>query len=130
MDSNALPFPDELYYAKTHEWSQVDENLVTVGLTNVILSKLGEVLYVDLPEDGQKLSQGQIFGTVESVLHVRDLVSPVAGTVIEVNSSVIDNPSLISDHPYDDGWLIRIEMDNEKDLAGLVRSKEYGGLVP
>lgn len=126
--SSSQPLSDELYYSRTHEWSQVDENLVTVGVTRVLLNQIGEVLYVDLPEDGQKLVQGQTFGTIESVLHVHDLASPVTGTVVEVNMSVIEDPSLISDKPFDEGWILRIEMDSEKDLAALVRSKEYAAM--
>lgn len=127
--SSNQPLSDDLYYSRTHEWSQVDENLVTVGITRVLLNQIGEVLYVDLPEDGQKLVQGQTFGTIESVRHVHDLIAPVTGTVVEVNTNVMEDPSLISDKPFDEGWIVRIEMDSEKDLASLVRSKEYASIT-
>src|SRR6267154_6411548 len=91
--------PEEYYYTKDHEWAQVDENLVTVGITEYAQDSLGEVVYVELPETGQKVTQGEPFGVVESVKAVSDLYAPVSGTVIEVNSSITDDPGLINDDP-------------------------------
>ena len=113
--------PEEYYYTKDHEWAQVDENVVTVGITEYAQDTLGEVVYVELPEEGQKVTQGEPFGVVESVKAVSDLVAPVSGTVIEVNMSMQDNPGTLNDDPMNDGWLIRIEMDTEKELANLMR---------
>ena len=80
--------PEEYYYTKDHEWAQVDENVVTVGITEYAQDTLGEVVYVELPEEGQKVTQGEPFGVVESVKAVSDLVAPVSGTVIEVNQRI------------------------------------------
>ncbi|WP_374073490.1 glycine cleavage system protein GcvH [Bdellovibrio bacteriovorus] len=117
--------PEELYYTKNHEWLQVDENLVTVGLTEHALDQLGEVLYLDLPEDGQHAAPGQVLGSIESVLRIHDLASSINGTVLEVNLSLTEDPNAINDDPLGEGWLFRIEMDSERDLVGLMRSKEY-----
>lgn len=121
--------PEEYYYTKEHEWAQVDENVVTVGITDFAQDTLGEVVYVELPEEGQKVTQGEPFGVVESVKAVSDLVAPVSGTVIEVNLSMQDNPGTLNDDPMNDGWLIRIEMDTEKELANLMRAPDYKKLI-
>jgi glycine cleavage system H protein len=121
--------PEEYYYTKDHEWAQVDENVVTVGITEYAQDTLGEVVYVELPEEGQKVTQGEPFGVVESVKAVSDLVAPVSGTVIEVNLSMADNPGTLNDDPMNDGWLIRIEMDTEKELANLMRAPDYKKII-
>lgn len=121
--------PEDFYYTKDHEWAQVDENIVTIGVTDYAQSTLGEIVYVELPEEGQKVTQGETFGVVESVKAVSDLYAPVSGTVIEVNSPLTDNPGQINDDPNDEGWLIRIEMDSEKELATLMRVPDYKKLV-
>jgi len=121
--------PEEYYYTKDHEWAQVDENVVTVGITEFAQDSLGEVVYVELPEEGQKVTQGEPFGVVESVKAVSDLIAPVSGTVIEVNMSMMDNPGAVNDDPMNDGWLIRIEMDTEKELANLMRAPDYKKLI-
>jgi glycine cleavage system H protein len=121
--------PEEYYYTKDHEWAQVDENVVTVGITEYAQDNLGEVVYVELPEEGQKVTQGEPFGVVESVKAVSDLVAPVSGTVIEVNMTIVENPNTLNDDPMNDGWMIRIEMDTEKELASLMRSPDYKKLI-
>lgn len=126
---SAFNVPEEYYYTKDHEWAQVDENVVTVGITEFAQDNLGEVVYVELPEEGQKVTQGEPFGVVESVKAVSDLIAPVSGTVIEVNTSMVDNPGAVNDDPMNDGWLIRIEMDTEKELANLMRAPDYKKLI-
>jgi glycine cleavage system H protein len=121
--------PEDLYYTKDHEWAQVDENIVTVGITEFAQDSLGEIVYVELPEEGSKVTQNESFGVVESVKAASDLYSPVSGTVIEVNTALMDNPSVLNDDPMNDGWLIRIEMDTEKELANLMRAPDYKKLI-
>ncbi|MBC86860.1 MAG: glycine cleavage system protein H [Bdellovibrionaceae bacterium] len=121
--------PEENYYTKDHEWAYVDENTVTVGITEYAQESLGEVVYCELPEEGQKVTQNEPFGVVESVKAVSDLLAPVSGTVIEVNDGLGDNPGPINDDPQNDGWLIRIEMDSEKELANLMRAPDYKKLI-
>ena len=127
MSSYALP--DDFYYTKDHEWAQVDENIVTIGITEFAQEQLGEVVYVELPEEGQKVNQGESFGVIESVKAASDLYAPVSGTVIEVNMALTDDPGSLNDDPMNNGWLIRIEMDSEKELANLVRAPEYRKMV-
>ena len=121
--------PEDFYYTKDHEWAQVDENIVTVGITDYAQSNLGEVVYVELPEEGQKVTQNEPFGVVESVKAVSDLYSPVTGTVIEVNSPLLETPGSINDDPMEEGWLIRIEMDSERELANLMKAADYKSLI-
>jgi glycine cleavage system H protein len=127
--SNNFNIPEEYYYTKDHEWAQVDENVVTVGITEFAQDALGEIVYVELPEEGQKVTQSEPFGVVESVKAASDLVAPVSGTVIEVNTSIVDDPGVLNDDPVNDGWLIRIEMDSEKELAILMRAPDYKKLI-
>jgi len=122
-------YPDDLYYTKAHEWASVDENIVTVGITTFAQEKLGEVVYVEIPEPGQKVTSNETFGVVESVKAVSDLYAPVSGTVIQVNEGIMDNPGPVNDSPMDDGWLIKIEMDHEKELMNLMRATEYKKLI-
>ena len=121
--------PEEYYYTKDHEWAQVDENVVTVGITEFAQDALGEIVYVELPEEGQKVTQTESFGVVESVKAASDLIAPVSGTVIEVNTSIVDDPGVLNDDPINNGWMIRIEMDSEKELATLMRAPDYKKLI-
>lgn len=125
----AFHIPEDYYYTKDHEWAQVDENIVTVGITEFAQDSLGEIVYVELPEEGQKVTQGEPFGVVESVKAVSDLFCPVSGTVIEINTGLTDDPTVLNDNPMNDGWLVRIEMDSEKELANLMRAPDYKKLV-
>lgn len=121
--------PEDFYYTKDHEWAQVDENIVTIGVTEFAQEQLGEVVYVELPEEGQKVNQGESFGVVESVKAASDLYAPVSGMVIEVNMALMEDPGSLNDDPMNNGWLIRIEMDSEKELANLVRAPEYRKMI-
>ncbi len=127
--STTYALPEDFYYTKDHEWAQVDENIVTIGVTEFAQEQLGEVVYVELPEEGQKVNQGESFGVVESVKAASDLYAPVSGTVIEVNTALLEDPGSLNDDPMNNGWLIRIEMDSEKELAALMRVPDYRKLV-
>ena len=121
--------PEEYYYTKDHEWAQIEENVVTVGITQFAQEQLGEIVYVDLPEEGSKVTQSESFGVVESVKAASDLIAPVSGTVVEVNGSHLEDPGLVNDDPMNQGWLLRIEMDAEKELAALIKAPEYKKLI-
>lgn len=117
--------PEELYYSKNHEWLQIDENLATIGLTPFALEHLGEALYLDLPEEGQNTFPGQIVGSIESVGKIHDIISVITGTVLEINTTLIDELNLLNDDAFGEGWLFKVELDNERDLANFLRLKEY-----
>lgn len=125
----AFVVPEENYYTKDHEWAHVDENIVTVGITEFAQDQLGEIVYVELPDEGQKVTQGEPFGVVESVKAVSDLLAPVSGTVIEVNTEIVDDPGVLNDDQMNQGWLLRIEMETEKELANLLKAADYKKLI-
>ncbi len=119
---------DNYYYTKTHEWISLDDrNIVTIGITYYAQDNLGEIVSWRLPQKGQNFEKGQVFGLVESNKHVSDLYIPVSGEVVEVNGSL--TPGLISDHPMREGWLIRVEMSREGDLAHLLDPATYRKLI-
>lgn len=124
-----MSLPQEFLYTKNHEWAQIEENVVTVGITEYAQDALGEVVFVELPEEGAKVTQGEPFGVVESVKAVSDLYSPVSGTVVEVNMSLDEQPGNVNDDPFGDGWIIRIEMDSDKELGTLLPAPDYQKLV-
>jgi glycine cleavage system H protein len=124
MKNNGL-LPPELFYTKNHEWISVDENIVTFGVTEYALNVLGEILYLDLPEDGSRINTGAPFATIESARRIMDLVAPFNGLITEVNLRLLDDPSMANDDPYGDGWLFMAELDNENALSALMRSEEY-----
>ncbi|GBD25332.1 Glycine cleavage system H protein [bacterium HR30] len=120
-----MEFPEDLRYSKEHEWVLVEGNVATVGITDYAQEQLGEIVYVELPEVGEKVSKDDAFGVVESVKTVSDVYAPVSGSVIEVNDDLPGNPELLNDDPYGDGWMLKIEMSDPEELEDLMTSEEY-----
>lgn len=118
-------FPEEFYYSRNHIWVSVDENLVTLGVTHLIPGKLGEVLYFDAPEVGDRISKETAFGTLEGVTNWATLISPVFGLIVELNEELLEQPFLLNDDSYDAGWILRAEVESEKELIDLIRAPEY-----
>ena len=118
--------PDGLCYTKEHEWVRVEGDKCRVGVTDYAQKSLHEVVYVELPMVGLKVSQMQSLGTVESVKAVADVFSPIAGEILEVNTSLSDAPELVNKSPYSDGWITVIKPDDfKKDLPGLMSAQAY-----
>ncbi len=118
--------PDGLYYTKDHEWVRAEGDKCRVGVTDYAQKSLHEIVYVELPKPGMKASQMQSLGTVESVKAVADVFSPIAGEVLEVNSSLSDAPELVNKSPYGDGWITLMKPDDlKKDLPNLMSSQAY-----
>lgn len=118
-------YPKEYRYTKEHEWIKVEKNLGTVGITHYAQEKLGDVVFVELPKVGTKLKAMESFGTVESVKAVSDIYSPASGVVVEVNTALGDNPALVNQGPHGAAWLIKIKLDNPKDLDQLLSAEQY-----
>ncbi|WP_198244079.1 glycine cleavage system protein GcvH [methane-oxidizing endosymbiont of Gigantopelta aegis] len=117
--------PADLRYAKTHEWSKLDEDtVIRIGITDFAQSELGDLVYIDLPEIGRQLTQGEQCATVESVKTASDLYSPVTGTVVEINEDLADEPELVNESPYDT-WLFAIKADNLSELDQLLSAEDY-----
>ncbi len=120
-----MEFPKDLKYTKEHEWLKVEGNLATVGITDYAQDSLGDVVYVELPQEGGAVTKNEPFGVVESVKAVSDLYSPVSGSVSEVNDAIIDSPEAINEDPYGDAWMIKVEISNRGDLDDLMTADEY-----
>jgi glycine cleavage system H protein len=120
-----MDFPKDLKYSKEHEWIKVEGDSVVVGITDYAQDSLGDVVYVELPQEGGPVTKNEPFGVVESVKAVSDLYSPVSGTVAEVNDSIIDNPEVINEDPYGDAWMLKVELASSDDLDDLLSSEDY-----
>jgi len=121
--------PEELFYSEEHEWARKEDNKVYVGITDFAQSELGDVVFVELPEVGEEFDVGDAFGSVESVKTVSELYAPVSGTVVEVNEDLEDNPEYVNESPYEDAWMIVIEMDDESELDNLLSSEQYKDVI-
>lgn len=121
--------PKDLKYSKDHEWARLDGSFVYVGITDYAQSELGEIVYVDVPTEGEQLSADDVFGSIEAVKTVSDLMMPVEGEVVEVNAELEDAPELVNSDPYDKGWIIKIKPANTEDLDGLLSADDYNNLI-
>ncbi len=126
-----MELPEDLLYTEEHEWASVEDNIVTVGITDFAQKQLGDVVFLDLPSEGDILNQEDTFGVIESVKAVSDLYAPVSGKVVEVNTSLLDSPEIVNQDPYVEGWMMRIEVDDggHAELEELLDAKEYEKLV-
>ena len=117
--------PVELKYNKEHEYAKVEGNIVTLGITDHAQESLGDVVFVELPDEGAMLTAGKSYGTVESVKAVSDLTASISGKVVEVNSLAMDTPELLNTDPYGEGWLIKVEVDDLSSLKSMMTVDEY-----
>jgi len=124
-----MNFPDDLKYTKEHEWVRVKGNIATVGITDWAQDQLGEIVFVELPEEGEEVEKDDTFGVVESTKSVNDLYVPVSGTVAESNDPLIDSPEMINEDCYGEGWMIRIEISNKEELGELMSAEEYEAFI-
>lgn len=121
--------PQDLKYAKSHEYARIAGNEATIGITAYAAEQLGDVVFVELPEVGRELAKGDSFGVVESVKAVSDLYAPLSGKVIAVNDRLNDESSLINDDPFGEGWIIKIAPSNPSEAAEILDAKQYEELV-
>lgn len=117
--------PKELRYTKEHEWIRVEGGEVVVGVTDYAQGELGDVIFVELPAAGTKVAQAKSFGTIDAVKTVSDLFAPVGGEVVGVNGELKDSPALVNQSPYGKGWMVRIRMDNPKEIDSLLTAEGY-----
>jgi glycine cleavage system H protein len=122
-------YPKDLKYTKDHEWVRIDGDVATIGITSFAAKELGEVVFVELPEEGEKLIAGDAFGSVESVKAVSELYAPVSGTVSRVNTPLGDSPEYINEEPYDEGWMIEVEMSDPEEAEELMDATAYAEFV-
>ncbi|MDD2714445.1 MAG: glycine cleavage system protein GcvH [Candidatus Wallbacteria bacterium] len=116
---------DQIKFTKTHEWISLKGDTGTVGLTDFAQHELGDIVYVELPQKGKKVKQGETLGMIESVKASSDFFSPASGEVIEVNSSLADAPETVNQSPQNDGWLVKLKLSNQKELDSLLSAGDY-----
>ncbi|NJP09137.1 MAG: glycine cleavage system protein GcvH [Leptolyngbyaceae cyanobacterium RU_5_1] len=121
----ALEYPEDLRYLDSHEYARLEGEIATIGITAFAIDQLGDIVFLELPEVGDAVEKGEKFGTVESVKAVEDLNSPATGTVIEVNSPLLDAPEQLTDDPYGEGWMLKIRVDDLAELDDALSASEY-----
>ncbi len=124
-----MDIKENLKYTKDHEWVKLEGNIATVGVTDFAQSELGDIVYVEVDTIDETLDKDEVFGTVEAVKTVSDLFLPMSGKIIEFNESLSDSPESINDSPYDDGWIIKVEVSNPDEINQLLNNKDYSELI-
>lgn len=117
-------YPEDLKYAESHEWVKIEGDTATIGISSYAAKKLGDIVYVELPEVGDEVEAGEQMGTIESVKAASEFYSPITGEVIEINEELEDAPETVNDSPYEDGWFVKVKFT--KDPDSLMDSKAYG----
>ena len=117
--------PEQLKYSEDHEWAKVDGSRVTIGITDFAQGELGDIVFVELPEVGDTIQFGDPFGSVESVKTVSELYAPVSGKVVEVNTALVDSPEKVNESPYEDGWMVVVELSDDSELDQLWTAEKY-----
>lgn len=125
----ALEYPDDLKYLDSHEYARLDGDIVTIGITAFAVDQLGDIVFLELPDIGDAIEKGEKFGTIESVKAVEDLNAPITGTVIEVNSPLMDEPEQIGDDPYGEGWLLKVRVEDASELDDALTADDYRAQV-
>jgi glycine cleavage system H protein len=118
-------YPNDRRYTNEHEWAKQDGNTVSIGITQYAQDSLGDVVYVELPKPGMKLTKGQAFGVVESTKAVSELFAPVSGTVVAVNDPLADAPETVNADPYEKAWMVKVEVANAAEFEALMTSAQY-----
>mgnify|MGYP003429328018 FL=1 len=124
-----MSIPKDLRYTQEHEWVKVEGNKVRVGITDFAQHELGDIVFVELPEVGDTVTFNETFGSVESVKTVSELYSPVSGTVVEINEALADSPEFVNESPYENAWMIVVELSNEAEVEALLTVEAYEELI-
>jgi glycine cleavage system H protein len=124
-----MSVPAELKYTAEHEWIRVEGDEIVVGVTEFAQGELGDVVFIEIETEGETLSIGDTFGTIEAVKTVSDLYMPVDGEVVKANPALEDTPELVNSEPFEGGWMIRVKMDDPSQLDALMSADEYSALI-
>lgn len=124
-----MNLPETLKYTKDHEWVKVEGNIAYVGITDFAQKELGDIVYVEIETEGDTVSEGEVFGTVEAVKTVSDLFMPITGKIQEVNPDLESEPELVNSDPYGRGWMIKVEIENTEDVANLLSAEGYKEVI-
>ena len=121
--------PKNLKYHREHVWAQVDGDTAVFGITSYAQESLGDIVYIELPEVGTELVAGSSYAEVESVKAVSDVYAPLSGTVVEVNEEIVDAPELINESPFENGWLVKVQLANSAEQGDLMAAEDYDQLL-
>jgi glycine cleavage system H protein len=124
-----MSIPADLLYTNDHEWAKFDGDVVTIGITDFAQGELGDIIFIELPEVDSEVEKEEAFGTIEAVKTVTDLLSPVNGTVIEINEELEDAPESVNEDPYEKGWFIKVKVNDAEDKEGLLSAEEYEAVI-
>ncbi len=124
-----MDFPEGLKYSKEHEWVLVENDVAIIGITEFAQGELGDIVFVELPEVGEKISKDDPFGSLESVKAVSDNFAPISGAVVEINDDLKENSEAINEDPYGDGWMIKVQMTDMDELKDLMSSDDYAEFI-
>jgi glycine cleavage system H protein len=117
--------PADRKYTKNHEWAKLDEGLAVVGITDYAQEQLGDIVYVELPQPGDTVEQSQSFGIIESVKAASDLFAPIGGEVVAINEELVGRPELVNQDPYEGGWMVKVQPEDEMQMDDLLTAEEY-----
>jgi len=121
--------PEDLLYNSDHDWVRIEDDTGTCGITDYAQGELGDIVFLELPEAGESVTQGESYGTVEAVKTVSDLISPISGEVVEVNIQLTEDASLVNAEPYGEGWMIRMRLSDPSETEALMDAGAYAGLI-
>ncbi|MFV0546982.1 MAG: glycine cleavage system protein GcvH [Bacteroides sp.] len=124
-----MNFPQNLKYTNEHEWIRLEGDIAYVGITDYAQDQLGDIVFVDIPAVGETLETGETFGTIEVVKTISDLFLPVGGEILEINEALEENPELVNQDPYGEGWLIKLKPTDVNEIAGLLDAEAYKSLI-
>ena len=120
-----MSVPSDLYYTADHEWVRMEGDIATIGVTHYAQGELGDIVFVEVETEGETLEAEEVFGTIEAVKTVSDLILPITGEIIEMNKGLDDDPSLINNDPFGAGWIIKVRVSNPSDVEGLMDATAY-----
>jgi glycine cleavage system H protein len=120
-----MNIPKNLKYTKEHEWIRIEGDVAFIGITDYAQKELGDVVFVEIETEGENLDKGEVFGTIEAVKTVSDLYMPIGGEILEINNKLEDNPEIVNDSPYDQGWLIKTTMSDKSQVDDLLSAEDY-----
>ena len=128
-ERDLMNHPENLKYTSEHEWVKIDGNIATIGITDFAQGELGDIIFLEFPELNESFSEGDVFGTIEAVKTVSDLFMPIDGKIIEVNENLNDDPESVNKDPYEEGWMVKIELSDEYSTDILLDAKTYIDLI-
>ena len=120
-----MNFPENVKYTVDHEWMRLEDGAAFIGITDYAQDQLGEIVFIDVTTEGETIGQNEVFGSIEAVKTVSDLLMPVEAKVLEVNPALEDQPELVNSDPYGEGWIIKVEVANDADLDQLLTAAQY-----